>query len=54
MVTLNIVRPYFDVELNRKVLPRESLVVDVDRARKLTSMGLAEIVRIDKLSKKKK
>lgn len=51
MVTLNIRKPYFDVELKRKVLPKEEMIVDITRARKLTSMGLAEVIKIEKLVK---
>lgn len=53
MIRLLVVKKYFDIELKREVLPKEEIEVDMDRAKKLTSMALVEITRIDKLSSKK-
>jgi len=53
MVKIRIVKKYFDVELNKNVEPKIELEVSDERAKKLCSMGLAEILHIDKFSKKK-
>lgn len=53
MVLLRIVKRYDDVVLNRRVEKGEQLEVDDERGRYLVSLRLAEILRIDKLSKKK-
>jgi hypothetical protein len=51
MVKISIIKGYEDMELNRKVLPKEILEVSISRAKKLTSMGLAELLSINKLNK---
>lgn len=53
MVTLRILRNYDDIVLNRRVLKGEILEVDIERAKKLYSMRIAEILSIYKLNKKK-
>ncbi len=51
MVTLRILKNYDDIVLNRRVLKGEIIEVDIERAKKLHSMGLAEILKIFKLNK---
>lgn len=53
MVTLRILKNYDDIVLNRRVLKGEILEVDIERAKKLHSMRIAEILSIYKLNKKK-
>jgi len=52
MVLVEIVKKYSDVELERTIQVGEKLEVSVERAKKLASMGLASIIKIDKLNKK--
>lgn len=49
MVTIKILKKYDDVVLNRRVLPGEVLQVDIERATKLLGMGLAEVLKIDRI-----
>jgi hypothetical protein len=52
MVRVKTIKEYHDIELDKKVQKDFEQEVSIERARKLTSMGLVEILRIDKLSKK--
>lgn len=52
MVTLKIISKYHDIELEQMKYPNDIVKVTPARAKKLTGMGLAEIIKIDKLSKK--
>lgn len=52
MVTIKTIKTYFDVVLNKSITPGFVNRVPPARARKLLSMGLAEILEIDKLKKR--
>ena len=52
MVEVIVKKKYSDIELDRKVLENEKLELSPLRAKKLASMGLIEIIKINKLSKK--
>lgn len=50
-VLVEVVKPYFDIEMQRKTVPVERLEVDDERAKKLVDMGLAIVMRINKFNK---
>ena len=50
-VLVEVVKPYFDIEMQRNTVPVERLEVDDERAKKLVDMGLVIIVKITKLNK---
>jgi len=50
-VLVEVVKPYFDIEMQRNTIPVERLEVDDERAKKLVDMGLVIIVKITKLNK---
>jgi len=52
MVKLRVIRDFFDIVLEKKVYKGFEMEVPPERANKLTSMGLAEILIIYKLSNK--
>ena len=52
MVTVKILKKYADIVLERIVLPKEQIKVDIVRAKKLSDMSLVEIIKIDRVKKK--
>ena len=50
-VLVEVVKPYFDMEMQRNTVPVERLEVDDERAKKLVDMGLAIVMRINKFNK---
>jgi len=50
-VLVEVVKPYFDIEMQRNTVLVERLEVDDERAKKLVDMGLVIIVKITKLNK---
>lgn len=52
MVKIKTLKKYDDIELGRVVNRGEELEVSVNRAKKLVGMGLAELLIINKLSKR--
>lgn len=52
MVKVRVIKKFDDIVLEKRVLPDFAMEVTPERAKKLTSMGLCEIIKIDKLSKK--
>ena len=52
-VLLKVVKRYQDVELGKMMQVNEEITVSEERARKLLSMGLTEILKITNLRGKK-
>lgn len=52
-VRLKIVKNYRDTQLERRVLKGEQIEVDVDRAKLLSGMGLAQVLEVSKLKSRK-
>ena len=52
MVTVKTIRKYHDIELDKHVSVGFTQDVSVQRAKKLIGMGLVELLKISKLSKK--
>jgi len=50
-VLVEVIKPYFDIEMQRNAVPVERFEVDDERAKKLVDMGLVIIVKITKLNK---
>lgn len=54
MVHIKVIKPYTDLELNKKLKPDYVFKVTPDRARVLLSKGFVTIMRIDKMKKGEK
>ena len=52
MVKVVVARRYFDTELQRQMTVKEEIKVTAPRALKLVSLGLVDIIKLDKLSSK--
>lgn len=49
MAKLKIIKRYFDVEIDRKMQVGEVIEVTAERAEKLLSLGLCEVLYLPKL-----